>query len=340
MELAQCPQAYHAQFSRGDSGSEPFILLEAVASQDLWIWHAFFGVAVYPEWAVLMKSISQPGSNDVKRIRYKQAHEAARKDVERAFGVLKKNRLSSNPDKEGGSSFSADRNSRLLACASKLAMLQLHGKLITRIHSDVAVFIAWKNVIPALQRQFDYIFASHVNELRKMFEKAQAVSINTDFVDFVRNFNMHCVRGGRRIVSEITTWDVTNKKNSFNAKVSKVVGGYSEEDDMDDATRPDVAFAQNLVSRYQQNPRKLHWVAIKHILKYLRNTRDMFLVYGGKPDTELNVTGFCDAFLAMSIKMITMSQRVMSLSSMESKAAMEACLGLGKFVGALGVLPS
>ncbi|GJZ09581.1 ALP1-like protein [Tanacetum coccineum] len=32
----------------------------------------------------------EPGSNDVKRIRYKQAHEAARKDVERAFGVLKK----------------------------------------------------------------------------------------------------------------------------------------------------------------------------------------------------------------------------------------------------------
>nr|GEW17435.1 hypothetical protein [Tanacetum cinerariifolium] len=44
--------------------------------------------------------------------------------------------------------------------------------------------------------------------------------------------------------------------------------------------RPDVAFAQNLVSRYQQNPEKLHWVAVKHILKYLRNTRDMFLVYG------------------------------------------------------------
>ncbi|GJU52170.1 protein translocase subunit SecA2, chloroplastic isoform X1 [Tanacetum coccineum] len=44
----------------------------------------------FPEWAVLMKSISQPGSNDVKRIRYKQAHEAVRKDVKRAFGVLKK----------------------------------------------------------------------------------------------------------------------------------------------------------------------------------------------------------------------------------------------------------
>nr|GFA00758.1 retrovirus-related Pol polyprotein from transposon TNT 1-94 [Tanacetum cinerariifolium] len=31
-------------------------------------------------------------------------------------------------------------------------------------------------------------------------------------------------------------------------------------------TRPDVAFAQNLVSRYQQNSGKLYWVAVKHIL--------------------------------------------------------------------------
>nr|GFA52326.1 retrotransposon protein, putative, Ty1-copia subclass [Tanacetum cinerariifolium] len=60
-------------------------------------------------------------------------------------------------------------------------------------------------------------------------------------------------------------------------------------------TRPNVVCAQNLVSRYQLNLGKLHWVAVKHILKYLRNTRDVFLVYGGKPDTELDVTSFCDA---------------------------------------------
>ncbi|GJX51656.1 ALP1-like protein isoform X1 [Tanacetum coccineum] len=42
---AQCPTAYCAQISRGDSGLEPFILLEVVASQDLWIWHAFYSVA-------------------------------------------------------------------------------------------------------------------------------------------------------------------------------------------------------------------------------------------------------------------------------------------------------
>nr|GFA47951.1 retrotransposon protein, putative, Ty1-copia subclass [Tanacetum cinerariifolium] len=45
-------------------------------------------------------------------------------------------------------------------------------------------------------------------------------------------------------------------------------------------TRPDVAFAQNITSRFQQNPGDIHWTTVKNILKYLRNTKDMFLVYG------------------------------------------------------------
>ncbi|XP_057775326.1 protein ALP1-like [Salvia miltiorrhiza] len=38
------PVAWKGQFTRGDHGV-PTIMLEAVAYQDLWIWHAFFGVA-------------------------------------------------------------------------------------------------------------------------------------------------------------------------------------------------------------------------------------------------------------------------------------------------------
>ncbi|GJS84546.1 retrotransposon protein, putative, ty1-copia subclass [Tanacetum coccineum] len=45
-------------------------------------------------------------------------------------------------------------------------------------------------------------------------------------------------------------------------------------------TRPNVAFAQNMRSRFQQNPGEEHWTAVKNIPKYLRNTKDMFLVYG------------------------------------------------------------
>ncbi|GJY90472.1 retrotransposon protein, putative, ty1-copia subclass, partial [Tanacetum coccineum] len=60
-------------------------------------------------------------------------------------------------------------------------------------------------------------------------------------------------------------------------------------------TRPDVAFAQNITSRFQQNPGESHWTAVKNILKYLRNTKDMFLVYGGNPEAELRVDCYCNA---------------------------------------------
>ncbi|GKB63925.1 retrotransposon protein, putative, ty1-copia subclass [Tanacetum coccineum] len=51
-------------------------------------------------------------------------------------------------------------------------------------------------------------------------------------------------------------------------------------------TRPNVAFAQNRTSRFQQNPGELRWTIVKNILKYLRNTKDMFLVYEGDVDRK------------------------------------------------------
>nr|GEW18310.1 retrotransposon protein, putative, Ty1-copia subclass [Tanacetum cinerariifolium] len=60
-------------------------------------------------------------------------------------------------------------------------------------------------------------------------------------------------------------------------------------------TRPDVAFAQNITSQFQQNPREPHWTTVNTILKYLRNTKDMFLVYGGNPKAKLRVNCYCDA---------------------------------------------
>nr|GEX57520.1 hypothetical protein [Tanacetum cinerariifolium] len=60
-------------------------------------------------------------------------------------------------------------------------------------------------------------------------------------------------------------------------------------------THPDFAFAQNVTSRFQQNPGDLHWTTVKNILKYLRNTKDMFLVYGGDLKRELKVSCYTDA---------------------------------------------
>lgn len=124
-----CPTAWRGQYKRGDHG-HPTIMLEAVASYDLWIWHAFFGVAganndvnvlqqspllndllmdaappsafqvngreyrhgyyladgIYPEWSTFVKSHSAP-PDEINKY-FKRVQESARKDVERAFGVL------------------------------------------------------------------------------------------------------------------------------------------------------------------------------------------------------------------------------------------------------------
>ncbi|XP_019091129.1 PREDICTED: uncharacterized protein LOC109128730, partial [Camelina sativa] len=123
-----CPTAWKGMYSRGTD--KPTIVLEAVASQDLWIWHAFFGAlgtcndlnvlgqspvfndiiygrapkvtyyvngneynlayyltdGIYPEWATFVKSIPQPQHG--KHRLFAERQEGARKDVERAFGVL------------------------------------------------------------------------------------------------------------------------------------------------------------------------------------------------------------------------------------------------------------
>ncbi|XP_031393687.1 secreted RxLR effector protein 161-like [Punica granatum] len=57
-------------------------------------------------------------------------------------------------------------------------------------------------------------------------------------------------------------------------------------------TRPDIAYAVSMTSRYQSNPGLDHWTAVKNILKFLRRTKDMVLVYGGG---ELRLDGFTDS---------------------------------------------
>ncbi|XP_076917510.1 uncharacterized protein LOC143577610 [Bidens hawaiensis] len=129
--MGNCPTAWRGQHELGDHPG-PTIMLEAVASLDLWIWHAFFGTAgsnndinvfhsspifndivdgvapgqvfyvndqeykygyylsdgIYPEWGTIVKAYSCP--HDDKRKLLKKKQESARKDIERAFGVLKK----------------------------------------------------------------------------------------------------------------------------------------------------------------------------------------------------------------------------------------------------------
>ncbi|KAL5787036.1 hypothetical protein ACOSP7_003985 [Xanthoceras sorbifolium] len=63
-------------------------------------------------------------------------------------------------------------------------------------------------------------------------------------------------------------------------------------------TRPDIAQAVGVVSRYMNNPGKIHWEAVKWILRYLRGTTNKTLCFKGG-DTTL--TGYVDADLAGNV---------------------------------------
>ncbi|KAL0401713.1 UNVERIFIED_CONTAM: Retrovirus-related Pol polyprotein from transposon TNT 1-94 [Sesamum latifolium] len=56
-------------------------------------------------------------------------------------------------------------------------------------------------------------------------------------------------------------------------------------------TRPDVAYALSVTSRYQACAGEAHWGTVK-ILKFLITTKDMFLIYDGG---ELILEGYSDA---------------------------------------------
>jgi hypothetical protein len=58
-------------------------------------------------------------------------------------------------------------------------------------------------------------------------------------------------------------------------------------------TRSDVSYALSAMSRYQLNYGEAHWTIVKNILKYLRRTKEVFLVFGG--EEELIVKGYSDA---------------------------------------------
>jgi hypothetical protein len=55
----------------------------------------------------------------------------------------------------------------------------------------------------------------------------------------------------------------------------------------------DVSYALSVMSMYQSNYGEAHWTIVKNILKYLRRTKEVFLVFGG--EEELVVTGYSDA---------------------------------------------
>lgn len=59
------------------------------------------------------------------------------------------------------------------------------------------------------------------------------------------------------------------------------------------ATRPDIAFAVTMLSRFSINPGLTHWHAVKWVFQYLKGSRNLWLTYGTGDENPL--TGYGDA---------------------------------------------
>lgn len=113
-------------------------------------------------------------------------------------------------------------------------------------------------------------------------------------------------------------------------------------------TRPDIAYAVGIVSRYMERPTELHQNAVKRILRYVKGTMEYGLVYSRGAGNYL-LSGFSDSDLAGNIDdrkstggmvfyldeslitWVSQKQRCVALSSCEAEfmaATAAACQGV------------
>jgi hypothetical protein len=123
-------------------------------------------------------------------------------------------------------------------------------------------------------------------------------------------------------------------------------------------TRPDLAFAVGVVSRFMEAPSKDHWAAVKHILRYVKGTIKFGCKYGRGTNLKPFLIGFSNSdfagdsedrksttgmvyFLGKNLVTWTsQKQKIVALSSCEAEyvaGAAAACQGiwLSRLVGDL-----
>jgi hypothetical protein len=98
-------------------------------------------------------------------------------------------------------------------------------------------------------------------------------------------------------------------------------------------TRPDISFAVTTLSRFNSNPGEAHWNAAKRVFRYLKGTRDLWLVYGGvkrvltgwadadgsMAEDRRAVTGYAFLINGGAVSWSSKKQEIVSLSTTESE---------------------
>jgi len=82
-------------------------------------------------------------------------------------------------------------------------------------------------------------------------------------------------------------------------------------------TRPDLAYAVSMVSRYMHNSGKKHWSVVKWIFRYLKGYVDSD--YAGDLDRRISLSGYIFTLCNSAISWKTTLQSIIALSTTEAE---------------------
>ena len=250
---------------------------------------------------------------------------------------------------------------------TKVVFLILYVDDILLIGNDIEVLSSVKGW---LQKQFDMKDLGEANYIRgikllrdrknKVLALSQALYIDKILARFsMENFKKGTLpfRHGVHLSKEQSLKTLEQRERMSRIPFASAIGSlmYAML-----CIMPDICYAVGIVSWYQSDPGEEHWIVVKHILKYLRRTRDYMLVYSsgsletigytdsdfqGDIDSRKSTSGYVFTLNGGAIYWRSVKQTCIADSTTEaeyvaaSEAAKEA-VWLKKFLMDLQVIPS
>ncbi|WVZ81432.1 LOW QUALITY PROTEIN: hypothetical protein U9M48_028809 [Paspalum notatum var. saurae] len=247
---------------------------------------------------------------------------------------------------------------------SALVFLVLYVDDILLIGNDIPMLEAVKDSLRKSFSMKDLGEAAYILDIKIYRDRSKrliGLSQSTYIDKVLKRFNMHDSKKGFLPMSPGTILSKTQcpstideQKRMSETPYASAIGSimYAMI-----CTRPDVSLALSVTSRYQSCPGEDHWIAVKNILKYLRRTKDAFLVFGG--EEELVVKGYTNAdkddsrlqagfvfFLNggavswKSSKQDTMADSATEAEYIAASKATKEAVWIKKIISELGVVPS
>jgi hypothetical protein len=242
------------------------------------------------------------------------------------------------------------------------------------VHVDDLTLIAPKDKLPALQKQVKGLYQTTGGErpdwllgMRIDYVDEGQRSIALSQPDFSRTilnrFNMADCKAAptpandERLTAEMSPKNDQERQEMIKRPYRQLLGSLMY---LATQTRPDIAFAVGQAARFAENPGPAHWTALKRIVRYVKGTIHLGLVYtaydnneslspvgfsdsdwAGDPTTRRSVSGYIFTHAGAAISWRSHQQRSTALSSAEAElmamtTAVQEAMWLRKVLRSMG----